>query len=76
MLRTREITDIVNNSMKYIWYSAKNGKYLLYICTKFRGNISESFQNFGAITISTMKFTKRHNSVNNLSGFTVLVFFI
>ena len=46
--------------------------HVLY-CTKFCENISKGFR---VIIILTLKFTKRHNSVNNVGGITVLNFCI
>ena len=46
---------------------------MLYICTKSRENISNRFQSYELDTISVLKITKGHNSVNNVGRVMVLV---
>ena len=45
---------------------------MLYICTKFRENISKRYQSYRADTISILKITKENNSAKNVGRATVV----
>ena len=46
---------------------------MLYICTKFRENISKGFKVFEQTRFQKLKFSKGNNSINNENGVMVLV---